>query len=375
MPPAKVAIIAGQLVVGGAERQLFLWLSNLNRDKFDVKILSLHPGQGDYWENPIKDLGFTIINIPRNQNRIQRFCQILRVLKSYDPDLIHGWHLFVSPYAGIAAKILKIPSIGSLRDSFRVFYKHPVSAYLTLISVNAIITNSYSAAKKVKRIKIFRSQRVIAIQNAYVADQNPEDSRNEISRKFNVNQELPWIGTVGRLDPKKRFDLMIRSISGIFPKKFHLFLIGDGNQLRYLEKLTHELEVSEIVTFTGEIPNAVTLMPSLDLFAFTSYDEGMPNVILEAAAAGLPIVTWDLDFYRELLRNGESAILVEPGNLKKFRCAIEELIDDPEKRKKMGSAAQDYILTTFTLEKYIQNMTNLYDQMLNQSQPTHTHRK
>ena len=133
--------------------------------------------------------------------------------------------------------------------------------------------------------------------------------------------------------------------------------------------------MSEIVTFTGEIPNAVTLMPSLDLFAFTSYDEGMPNVILEAAAAGLPIVTWDLDFYRELLRNGESAILVEPGNLKKFRCAIEELIDDPEKRKKMGSAAQDYILTTFTLEKYIQNMTNLYDQMLNQSQPTHTHRK
>ena len=75
----NLAIIAGQLVVGGAERQLYLWLSHIDRAKFSPIVLTLHPGYGDYWEDPIESLGIPLIRIPRRRNRVLRAFNIVNV--------------------------------------------------------------------------------------------------------------------------------------------------------------------------------------------------------------------------------------------------------------------------------------------------------
>src|SRR5215469_4719903 len=96
----NLAIVAGQLVVGGAERQLFLWLSNLDRAKYNPVVLSLHPGYKDYWEDPIQKLGIPLLFVPPRRNKLFRLLDITAKLRTQRPDLIHGWHLFASPYAG-----------------------------------------------------------------------------------------------------------------------------------------------------------------------------------------------------------------------------------------------------------------------------------
>ena len=111
------AIIAGQLVVGGAEQQLYLWLSHLDRQRFDPVVITLNPG--DYWEKPIEDLGIPLIRVHRNRNRLARLIRIVRILRAYQPSLVHGWHTFSSVYAGFAGKILGIKSLGGMRSSYK----------------------------------------------------------------------------------------------------------------------------------------------------------------------------------------------------------------------------------------------------------------
>ncbi len=365
---SRIAIITGQLVVGGAERQLYLWLSNLDRNRFEVIVLTLHPYQDDYWEIPIETLGIKLHKIPHFSNRIQRLKHIIRVLSDFQPDVIQGWHLFTSPYAGIAAKRLNALSIGALRDSFRRFYKNPIEALLTLLLVDVIFTNSKTAANELQRIKILPSQKILTVQNAIEEPHSDRQSgRDRISSFYNVSTDMTWICTIGRFDPKKRFDLLIEIISLLKSneQQFHFFIIGDGEERNNLENQITRLKIWDYVTMTGELPEAMNLLRAFDIFTFSSQDEGLPNVVMEAAAAGLPIVTWHLPFYEELLDPCDMAFLVDPGDENAFTEAILQLIRDPSLRTRMGEQARQHMLKSFSVERYTQSMTQVYENLLN----------
>ena len=166
---------------------------------------------------------------------------------------------------------------------------------------------------------------------------------------------------------KKHFETILQLLAKqtLQDKPFHFILIGDGPERFTLEQTAQELGVLDHVTFTGEVPQASQWLPACDLFVFTSLDEGMPNVILEAAAAGLPIVTWDLPFYQEILENGKTGLLVEAGNVEKLEEAVTRLIESPQPRAQLGAEAQARILREFSLERYIRSMTAAYDELLN----------
>lgn len=180
-----IAIIAGQLVVGGAERQLYLWLSHLDRERFQPVVLTLHPEHGDYWENPIRQLSIPLLPISQRPNQLMRLLDIVRVLRLYNPDLIHGWHSFASPYAGMAGKLLGVKSLGGLRDSYRIFWRNPVVARLTLLLVDALLVNSHSAANDHRAVSKAKEVTIYTVQNA-VEDQAYDRLalREELSQNF-----------------------------------------------------------------------------------------------------------------------------------------------------------------------------------------------
>jgi len=87
-------------------------------------------------------------------------------------------------------------------------------------------------------------------------------------------------------------------------------------------------------------------------------------VVMEAAAAGLPIVTWQLPFYEELLTPGETALMAAPGDRASFEQAVQAFINDQHLRERLGAAAQAQVTEKFSLDHYIQNMTKVYETML-----------
>ncbi len=363
----KIAIIAGQLVVGGAERQLYLWLSNLDQSRFNPIVITLHPGQNDFWETPIEALGIPLFRIANRGGRLIRLREIIRTIRPYQPALIHGWHLFASAYAGLAAKFLGAKCLGGVRNTFETFKTHSLESKLTLWLADGLVANSKRTAELLQGFVKEGDQKIFAVQNAVVDDFiERETIRKQLTEQFDLPDEEVWIVSVGRLEPLKRFDWLLSVIKKLNNqgRKAKLILIGDGPERDALETQALSSGIKGDVTFTGEIPMASQWLKAFDILAFPSVDEGLPNVIMEGAAAGLPIVTWRLPFYEELLKDEDTALLVEPENLDEMTSAITRLIDHCELRKKIGANARQHMLTSFGVERYVREMTEAYEQVL-----------
>jgi glycosyltransferase involved in cell wall biosynthesis len=366
--PIPIAIIAGQLVVGGAEKQLYLWLACLDRTRFTPVVVTLHPGFNDYWESRIEALSIPVFGIPRRRNRLGRLLEILHVLRPYHPKLIHGWHLFASAYAGAAAKLMGVKSLGSLRGSFQSFQNGHWESILSLALVDAIVVNSDSAGEQLKKIRKRKNQNVHVVVNAV---EDPVNNRLEIREslglRLGISTDRLWIGSLGRLDANKHFDLLIKVMAMLQNdgEDFQFLLIGDGPDESRLKGMAEDLGIRTHVIFAHEIPDAGKLLSALDIFCFASLDEGLPNVIMEAAAAGVPIVSWRLPFIEELLDGGRAGLLVEPvGNIIHFKNMILNLIRSPELRIETGKAGRDHVTKKFSPGRFVQQMTDVYENVL-----------
>lgn len=364
--PTPVAIIAGQLVVGGAERQLYLWLSHLDRDKFKPVVLTLHPGHDDYWEKPIEALGIPLLRVPQKSNRLQRLLEIVKQLRPFKPELIHGWHFFASAYAGLAARILGVPCVGGIRSSYAADQRN-LETFLVQRFCDAVVANSSSAAQAYRSSLGKRKQPVFTVPNAIVDSFGDRESvREELSARFRLPGEKVWICSIGRMDPLKRFDILLEMAKrlGANHDNFHFVLIGDGPEKAGLESLSESIGVTERVTFLGEVPNAADWMKGMDIFCFPSTSEGLPNVIMEAAVAGLPVIAWNLPFIEELLPGKSMALLSDPGDLDSMVKHLSELINSQDLRKNIGMAAQKHMLENFSVDGYVREMASVYDSVL-----------
>ena len=361
----NIAILAGQLVVGGAEKQLYLWLANLDRERFNPIVLTLHPGFGDYWEKPIEDLGIPLFRINQRNNRISRLREIQQILQPFQPQLVHGWHLFSGAYASLVAPHFKAKSLVGIRSSFESI-QNSLELRIAQYFADAFIVNSESAAARIKSEKP-SIRHVYVVPNAVIADfESRETVRQRLIRELGLRPDALWLVAVGRLEQLKHFDELLEVAASLQDKQcnFHLILIGGGPEESALIQLSQQLHLEDCVRFTGEIPNAIRLLKGFDIFCMTSFLEGLPNVVMEAAAAGLPIVTWQLPFYEELLTPGETALMAAPGDRASFEQAVQAFINDQHLRERLGAAAQAQVTEKFSLDHYIQNMTKVYETML-----------
>ena len=110
--PIPIAVIAGQLVVGGAERQLYLWLANLDQRKYKPVVLTLNPGHGDYWEKPVESLGIPLLRVPKNANRLLRLFEIVKLL------LTRGWQQGCLAFPALAASVAAFSRIDGIWKYF-----------------------------------------------------------------------------------------------------------------------------------------------------------------------------------------------------------------------------------------------------------------
>ncbi len=166
----------------------------------------------------------------------------------------------------------------------------------------------------------------------------------DVQRRFNLPTTEPLLLFVGRLDPDKSVDVLLRAVAiARATRPVHLVLVGDGDARSALEALTHSLGISDPVTFTGRIDHAddtlVALYQRADLFVIASTIETQGIVVIEALAAGLPVVAANANALPELI-TAETGRLVPAGDAAGFAASILELIADPAQRRTMSTAAK-----------------------------------
>lgn len=364
--PIPIAVIAGQLVVGGAERQLYLWLANLDQRKYKPVVLTLNPGHGDYWEKPVESLGIPLLRVPKNDNRLLRLFEIVKLLRPYKPELLHGWHFFASAYAGLAARLLGVPCVGGIRSSFQPD-RQDLEIFLVHHFCDVVVANSNTAAQAYRLSLGKLSQQVHTVPNAIQESfTHRENVREHLSAQYGLEGGDLWICSIGRMEPTKRFDVLLELAALLKPthKNFQFILIGEGSEKARLEAISADYGVTDCVRFLGEVPNASEWMKGMDIFCFPSMNEGLPNVVMEAAAAGLPVVAWAMPFIEELLPDRSMARLSPPGDVDSMLERLVELLDSKPLREGLGAAAKKQILENFSLARFIDGMSSVYDSTL-----------
>ena len=173
------------------------------------------------------------------------------------------------------------------------------------------------------------------------------------------------IGTVGRLAEQKGYTHLLAALPLVLERhpQTKLVFLGDGELRSELEAQTRQHGIESQVEFAGQVKNVQEKLKGLDLFVSSSLWEGLPTVIMEAMAAGLPVVATDIAGTREMLTDGVNGRLVPPGDPLGMADAINKMIENPQIRQEIGNAGKAAV-KQFSIDEIAKTYLKLYDSLM-----------
>jgi glycosyltransferase involved in cell wall biosynthesis len=180
--------------------------------------------------------------------------------------------------------------------------------------------------------------------------------------RLGISPEDFVVGSVGRLEPQKRFDLLIEAVAGLYQRRpdVRLVIAGDGSMRRELESRAAATGLRERCALLGHTPDVAGLHHAFDLFVQSSDYEGTPNAVLEAMAMETPVVATDAGGTAELVIDGVHGRIVPPGSGEQLSDAVLELMVSPERRAQYVSAARRRVEGELSFSARMQKIHSLY---------------
>lgn len=170
------------------------------------------------------------------------------------------------------------------------------------------------------------------------------------------------IGAIANFYPTKGLAYLIEAFATVHAHcpDAHLVIIGDGQLRAVLVRLIRHHRLETAVHLPGRVPNAARLLPAFDAYALTSIKEGFPYAILEAMAAGLPIVASRIGGVPEMIEHESWGLLIPAKHVPATAAALQRLLDDPALAARLGAAARQRVVTEFTLERMVKETIECY---------------
>ena len=196
-------------------------------------------------------------------------------------------------------------------------------------------------------------------------DPLPESERAGLRAQYGVSNRETWVVAAGRFAEPKNFGCLLRCAAWLkeqaFPVK--VLIAGEGPLRDELLALADELELGEMVVMPGNLDNLRQVMAAADIFAIPSLWEGLPLVLVEAMAAGLPVVGSNAKGIADIVTHGENGLLSEVSDHEALGRSIIELAEDPEKRRSLGNAGADLARRNFSIETVHDKYLRIYERL------------
>lgn len=355
----NICFIAGTLGQGGAERQLFYLLKTLRSVGASPHLLSLT--QGEFWEAHIRELGVPVIWVGQTESRLSRLKRIITELRALKRDseqrlVLQSQHFYTNIYAAAAARALNAREIGAMRcDGLSEVQAHGrLLGGLSLKLPRLIAANSQAAIRFAVDYGIPAS-RLFLLPNAIESDlfnSEPKEGSGELK-----------LLTVGRLEEQKRIDRFLRLVATVkrqSAKTIRAIIAGDGSLRKQLEAQSVELGLNGTVEFRGLVNDMASLYRGADIFVLTSDWEGTPNVVLEAMAAGLPVLSTNVGGVPDIVKHGQSGLLADPQDEDLLINQLIELINNSDLRGRLGNQARIHVEENHSLKRLPFILSKLY---------------
>jgi glycosyltransferase involved in cell wall biosynthesis len=350
----------------GAEKQLCLLAEGLPRDEFEVHVCALTRGGPLAARLDEAGVPCTVIG-KRGKLDPRAFWRLKQQVARLQPDLVHCWMFAANTYGYAAARACGIRNIVIGHRCV-----DPWKSRLQLAVDRALARRSSRVVVNSEGVRDFYlrhgtpAERVRVIPNAVVRPQPSTTTRRQLLSELELPADSRLIGLIGRLWPQKRVKdaIWAADLLKVIRDDVHLLVIGDGPQRDLLRRFRDLCHIRDKVHFLGERGDVPRLLPHLDVLWSTSGYEGQSNVILEAMAAGVPVVATDIPGTRELLTSDETGYLVPVGDRAAFAKRTERLLNDPALCARLAAAARERVEREFSVEKMVSRHAALYREVL-----------
>ena len=373
----RIAYVNGSLDVGGAERQMMALAAHLPRDRFSVDFVLLNHRGALAPAAEAAGAKVRVLGWPRKQGRLHVLRRLAtsarfpRVLRAGHYDIVDAW-VFSSYAITTATRPLhRIPVVMSGRRCLSAF-KGQHGLFNRLLDVlarrwtDAIVANSEAVRADVAEREHVAAQRIRVIYNGVeIPPAMPASEREAIRMGWGFGPDDVVVGSVANYKPRKGLETLLRAAAALHPQVpgLRMVLVGEGPLRPVLERMISELGLTGVVVLHGREPDARRLYGAFDVVAHASEREGLPNVVLEAAAAGRAIVATAAGGTPEVVLAGESGLIVPVGDEEGFERELLRLVGDPALRERLGAAARERAATVFGMDRFVAETAALYEEL------------
>ncbi len=375
MPKTNVLYLIRTWALGGSHTIILLLLKHLPADEFNIITVPYDaPGDGDArFIASVEAQGGSVApeRIPWRSrgNWFNARRTIGELIEKYEIDLVHCHDTHSNVLVGLGRKRWPCACIASPygwwepKWHLQARLYHWVEKKKALPQFDRVYTVSQDMKQKILAGPT-RPERIHVIHTGLdLAQIDAGAPRDTVRRDLGFDTDAMAAGTVSRLEREKGHTHLLHAFAKVTCdlRNLHLLIVGTGSEADELKRTAQRLGVADRTIFTGFYDDLPGALHAMDCFVQPSIDhEGFPTAVLEAQAAGLPVIASNIGGTHETMADGTTGLLVPPGDADALAEALRALATDPVRRSEMAAAARAHIENRFTLDKMIGQMTEMY---------------
>ncbi|MET0172098.1 MAG: glycosyltransferase family 4 protein [Agrobacterium vaccinii] len=365
-PPVRILFVFAWLVVGGEETEVRLLARNLDRSRYQLDIVACFhkDGMPHQTHDQLRELGVDVDTTPYSLSFEDTVAYLANKIPAY--DVVVSCQNVADIYPALERMHWRPPLIehGGLVSEALAGPKHHTSRYV------GVCRSICDAAASVMP---GREDHVIEIPSMVDLGEFDSSKRTAMRASLGMADDTLLIGWVGRLDPKKNVEDFVEAAALVHTQnpRVRFVVIGGPDAFMpeyaiHLQNLAKARNLDGILKFLGDRKDIPALLSALDIFVWLSKGEGMPHVIAEAGAAGLPVIATPDNGAAQQIEDSVSGIFVPYNDPTAVAATIQRLTASSDLRRKLGQALQNKVETTYSARAVVPQWERLIQQVLNE---------
>lgn len=383
----KVVRIINRFNLGGPTFNA-TFLTRFLSDEFETTLIGGVPDKGETNSlHILKEYGIKPIVLPEMSRAIhisqeyRAYKKIKKILKEIQPDIVHTHASKAGLLGRMAAFSLRIPVVvhtfhghvfHSYFGKFKTTFFKQIERYLAKKSTGIIAISALQKHELADVHKIVNQEKIKVIPLGFDLQKFQEgriEKREAVRAQYKLSDDEVAITIIGRLAPIKDHDYFLNVIEEVLkqtPQEIKVFIVGDGSEKNHIEDRVNKLNEAypNRIMMTSWILDIATFIQGMDIVCLTSKNEGTPVSLIEAQAAGIPVISTDVGGVRDAMEDGKSGFVVKRENIETYIKNLRLLVEDDKLREKISIFGQKNATEKFGYQRLVLEMEDYYKELL-----------
>lgn len=370
--PFRLLWLIDSLALGGAEALTLSFARAVDPSLVRLRVVCLKAIGGNPFEAELRDAGVPVSNLGADHLRDTRaFARLLRLLRVERTEWIHAHLEYASIWGAVAARLTGTPCVASLHvaPSDPAGWRASLRRRIRVRCLNRWTRESLAVSGWLRDAWVeagLDAGAVRVVPNGIDCEAVASRSRSRLRARCGWSPEARVVVSVAALRPEKGLDVLLDAAPAILSRepRARFLVVGEGAVRESLERRCRELGVARAFRWAGFRTDVRNLLPACDVFVLPTREDAFPTAILEAMAAGLPVVASRVGGVPEMVEAGGTGVLVPPGSASRLADAVVGLLADRRRARGLGTVGRRRVREEFSTEAWMGRLEEVYGRAL-----------